>query len=309
MIVINDSDIPDNLDYRVLSRELRYQFLSLSLGTSKVLYRKRLEAKRGILDVMGGIDEENRVGVVKQYFYGTQINFLVSLFSTENSDILAIFPGKKLTRIRTAAASALATDILSRSDSKVLGCIGAGYQAEEQIRAISQIRNVKRVLIDDINIERAQHFKNMIGEELGIEVEIYESVNEDFKDADIIITATTSLNPVIGDEFIGENCYINSIGSYTPEMRETELTTICKSRIIAVDSIEETSTSAGEVIDALSSGCIERNQINEFTDLVSGNIRKRASSERKNGYFKSIGVGIEDLAVARYLYSHFSFKG
>ena len=308
MLVINDSDIPDYLDYRVLSGELRHQFMGLSRGTSKVLHRNRLETSHGILDVMGGIDEEYRIGAVKQYFYGRQIDFLISLFSTENSEILAVFPGRKVTRIRTATASALATDILSRADSRVLGCIGAGYQAIEQVRAISQIRNIKRILVSDVNAERLQHFKTMLEEELSIEVETSGSVNKDFKNADIILTATTSVYPVISDEFIGNNCYINSIGSYTPDMRETELSTMCKSSIVAVDSIEETSRSAGEIIVALSSGCIKRTEINELTDLVSGSIKRRVDSKSENSYFKSIGVGIEDLAIARFLYYSLSGK-
>ena len=64
MLVINDSDIPDYLDYRVLSGELRRQFVGLSRGTSKVLHRNRLETSHGILDVMGGIDEEYQIGAV-----------------------------------------------------------------------------------------------------------------------------------------------------------------------------------------------------------------------------------------------------
>ncbi len=77
---------------------------------------------------------------------------------------------------------------------------------------------------------------------------------------------------------------------------------------MAVDSIEETSRSAGEIIAALSSGCIKRTEINELKDLVSGSTKRRVDSKSENSYFKSIGVGIEDLAIARFLYSNLSGK-
>ncbi|MCL5874501.1 MAG: ornithine cyclodeaminase family protein [Candidatus Thermoplasmatota archaeon] len=306
MLVINDSDVTENTDYRTLTKELKSEFIRLREGTAKNLYRKRLESSQGILDIMGGIDEEEGVGAVKQYFYGQNINFLISLFSTRTSEILAIFPGRVVTRIRTAAASALATDILSKRDSSVIGCIGAGYQASEQVRAMSQMRTIKRVMVSDLDPEKLMAFKRMVEEQLGVEAVAKKSVDESFREADIILTATNSDVPVIRDEFIGDSCYINSIGSYTPRMREIETSTICKSRIVAVDSLEETSRNTGELIDALSSGCVDSGEINEFTDLVTENIKIRRKSERESSYFKSIGVGIEDLTIAYYLYSNFS---
>ncbi len=304
MLVINDSDIPESQDYRALAAEIREQFVRVKRGDSVILYRNRLETKQGILDIMGGIDSVRRVGAVKQYFYGRKIDFLISLFSTETSEIRAVFQGIKVTRIRTAAASALASEILSRKESKVLGCIGAGYQAREQVRAISQIRPIKRVMAYDIDRERLSDFKKDIEEEIGLEVTTEDGVNENFRESDIILTATTSSSPVIRDDFIDNRCYVNSIGSYTPNMREIDTATICKARVVSVDSIEETSRSAGEIISALSSGCVKKEEINDFTDLVSGKIKMRSGSERKYVYFKSIGVGVEDLAVTNYLYSN-----
>ncbi|MCL4447276.1 MAG: ornithine cyclodeaminase family protein [Thermoplasmatales archaeon] len=306
MLVISDSDIPDDQNYRILSEELKKQFVKLGRGISKNLYRTRLETGRGILDLMGGVDEEDLVGAVKQYFYGQSIDFLISFFSTDNSEILAVFPGKKVTRIRTAAASALATDILSRKDSRVLGCIGTGYQAAEQVKAVSHVRSIERVIASDPNELRSIRFKDTIEKNLGIETLIEKEVDGSFREADIIITATTSRTPVIGDEFVRDDCYINSIGSYTPAMRELEISTICRSKIVAVDSLEETSKSTGEIVGALSSGCLKKNDINQFTDLVVGKIRSRKSASRAGSYFKSIGVGVEDLAVAKYLYSKLS---
>ncbi len=149
-------------------------------------------------------------------------------------------------------------------------------------------------------------FRHEIYGSLGIETVVDKRVSESFREADIIITATTSSTPVINDKYIRGDCYINSIGSYTPEMREIERSTICESRVVAVDSLEETSKSTGEIIDALSSGCLKRGDINQFTDLVSGKIRSRNGVRREGSYFKSIGVGLEDLAIAKYLYSSLS---
>ena len=304
MLLIGDQDIQDDQDYRVISGELKLQFIKLASGRSRNLYRTRIEGKGGILDIMGGIDDEERIGAVKQYFFGRSIDFLISLFSTETSEVLAIFPGKKVTRIRTAAASALAADILSRKDSRVLGCIGAGYQAYEQIRAVSQIRPIEKVVVADTDPSKLKFFSTGLKGKIDADIFAESEVNHKFKEADILITATTSSTPVIAEEFIGTDCYINSIGSYTPQMREIDRSTICGSTVVAVDSIEETTRSAGEIIDALSCGCIKIEEVNQFTDLVMGNVKKRKGAPREGSYFKSIGVGIEDLAVAKYLYSY-----
>jgi ornithine cyclodeaminase/alanine dehydrogenase-like protein (mu-crystallin family) len=302
MRTISDEDIPNNVNYRAVIMEMKRQFLMVSEGTSKILHRKRISSTNGTLDVMGAISEEDGIGAVKHYFYGKNIDFLVSLFSTETSEIILAITGKKLTRIRTAAATGLATDILSRKDSRLLACIGTGFQALEQIRAISQIRSIDQVLINDLNTARMKSLKDVIEEELDIEVVLQDKVGSNFSNADIIVTATTSKTPVIADQFIGNRTHISSIGSYLPEMKEIETQTICKSKIVAVDSLEETENSVGEIIDSLSSGCVSKVQINEFTNLVRGEIKIRENAERSTTYFKSIGVGIEDLTVAKMLY-------
>jgi ornithine cyclodeaminase len=302
MRTISDADIPDTVNYREIIMEMKRQFLMVSRGTAIILNRKRLISKDGVLDVMGAVNDEDKIGVVKQYFYGKNIDFLISLFSTETSEMIAVIHGKKSTRIRTAAATALATDILSRKDSRILACIGAGYQALEQMKAISQIRNIDQVLINDSDSLKMNSLKESLKKEKGMDIQLEERVGPNFRDADILVTATTSRTPVIKDEFVGDRTHINSIGSYLPEMKETETSTICKSRIVAVDSIEETRGSVGELIDLLSSGCVSIRDLNEFTDLVTDRIKIRHDSGRNNTYFKSIGVGIEDLAVAKMIY-------
>ena len=144
--------------------------------------------------------------------------------------------------------------------------------------------------------------RDILKGELDADVALLPKIDDNFANADIIVTATTSRTPVIEDRFIGNRVHINSIGSYLPEMMETETVTVCSSRIVAVDSIEETANSCGELISSLSSGCISKEEINEFTDLVKGNIKIREGTARGNTYFKSIGVGVEDLVIARMLF-------
>jgi len=94
MKIISDENIPDTVNYRDVIGELRGQFLTVAEGKSKILHRKRVTSMSGTLDVMGAISEEDKIGVVKSYFYGRNIDFLVSLFSTETSEILLAITGK-----------------------------------------------------------------------------------------------------------------------------------------------------------------------------------------------------------------------
>lgn len=308
MKIYTDEDIQDKVEYDVVIRGMREQFTKLANGISTVLYRNRIASGEGVLDVMGGIDEEAHMAAVKQYFYGRGLNFSITLFSTSNSDILATITGRKSTRVRTAAATALATDILARKDSRVMAIVGAGFQAQEQVRAVCQVRKVDTVIILDIDRSRSEKLAKALKEDVGGEIIQLATQDRSLLEADIIITATTSSVPVIEDRYVRPQAYINSIGSYTPGMKETETKTVCSSRTVAVDSITETANSTGEIIDAVEDGCLHIDQINEFKDLVRGNLKVRENSTTARTFFKSIGVGIEDLAVAKLIYEGYLQK-
>ena len=129
------------------------------------------------------------------------IHALMILFDAENGKPLAILDAENLTAIRTGAASGLATQLLSNTNSSVAAIFGAGVQARYQLRAICIVRNIKKVLLFDNDQSKAESFKNEMENELGLNIEICSDQNV-LKDAQIICAATTSSVPVFDDKYI-----------------------------------------------------------------------------------------------------------
>jgi ornithine cyclodeaminase/alanine dehydrogenase-like protein (mu-crystallin family) len=225
------------------------------------------------------------------------IHAIMILFDAGNGKPLALLDAENLTAIRTGAASGLATQLLSNSNSSVAAIFGAGIQARYQLRAICEVRNIKKVLLFDDDQSKAQSFKDEMENELGIIIEICSDQNV-LKDAQIICTATTSSIPVFDDKYISKDTHINAIGSYQSGKREIPSETIARSKIF-VDSREVCLEEAGDLI-------IPRNEGMEFrvTEIgeVLQNEKSEISSKEEITFFKSVGNAAQDLICAIHIF-------
>jgi len=225
------------------------------------------------------------------------IHALMILFDAENGKPLALIDAEHLTAIRTGAASGLATQLLSNTNSSVAAIFGAGIQAKYQLRAICEVRNINKVLLFDNDQSKAQSFKDEMENELGINIEICSDQNV-LKDAQIICTATTSSVPIFDDKYLSEDTHINAIGSYQPGKREIPSATIARSKIF-VDSREDCLKEAGDLI-------IPKNEGMEFGVTEIGEIlqieKSGISSKEEITFFKSVGNAAQDLICAIHIF-------
>ncbi|MGB9762420.1 MAG: ornithine cyclodeaminase family protein [Thermoplasmata archaeon] len=302
MIYLEDPDVSSILDLDDVIYPMEDMFKKLKNSTIKIKERERIQSQNGILDIMAAVDEDAHKAVTKTYFYGNGSDFGVILFDTIDSEILLIVRGKKLTQIRTAAVTALATRYLSNKDSSILGVIGSGYQSIEQIKAITKVRDINKIMIFSRNVEHSKSLKKRIINDLKINsVEVLNSANENFLKADIILTVTNSSNPVIQDKYIKKDAYLNCIGSYTVNMSELEEITICNSKLIVVDSLKQAIRESGELAKTIGK-CILLDEVNELSDILNNNIKKR-KVESNRIIFKSVGMAAEDLVAMEILYN------
>lgn len=224
----------------------------------------------------------------------------VLLFSADTGELLAMMNASAITSIRTAAVSAVATDSLARKDACDLAIIGSGVQARSHLAAMSQVRAIKRCRIASRQIEHARKFVEEMRRDFSFPLEPVESVEEALTGADLIVTVTSAVEPVVRREWITPGAHLNVVGASTPHAREIDSATMAASSLF-VDRRESTINEAGDYLFALRDGAIGPDHIRaELGEVLTGDKPARTSSEEIT-LFKSLGLAIEDLAAADYL--------
>jgi ornithine cyclodeaminase len=216
-----------------------------------------------------------------------------------NGNPLAVIESEYLTALRTGAASALATDLLSRTDAEVLALFGTGAQAETQLEGILAVRKISKVLVFGRNAASTISFCNRMASVFGVDMALAVSPHE-LKQADIVCTATTSATPVFQSTDLKAGTHINAVGSYKSTLQEIPGEVIKQSYLV-VDQYEAALTEAGDIINPIRQGLIDENHIQgELGEIIAGHKKGRTSASQIT-VFKSVGNAIQDLAIASAL--------
>jgi ornithine cyclodeaminase len=225
----------------------------------------------------------------------------VMLFSRETGELLALMNASEITAVRTAAVSAVATRLLAREDATHLAIIGAGVQARTHVTALACVRPIKHARVACRNIEHAQQLAVEMQPKFSFPIEPVRTNEEAVRGADLIVTATSSLEPVINKDWISPGAHVNAIGTHSPNSREVDSGTMGVARIF-VDRRESAINESGDYLLAAKEGAVTPESIvAEIGELLIG-AKAGRSSESEITLFKSLGLAIEDIACADYLY-------
>ena len=225
----------------------------------------------------------------------------VLLFSAETGELLAMMNASAITAIRTASVSGVATDLLARVDACNLAMIGSGVQARSHLVAMSHVRFIKRCRIASRHLEHAQKLSVEMRPDFSFALEPVETVEEALEGADLIVSATSAVEPIVRREWISAGAHLNVVGSSTPNAREVDSETMAAASLF-VDRRESTINEAGDYLFAARDGVIGPNHIRaEIGEVLKGDKPGRTSLEEIT-LFKSLGLAIEDLFAAEYLY-------
>jgi len=223
----------------------------------------------------------------------------VMLFSRETGELLALMNASEITAIRTAAVSAVATRLLAREDAEVLAIIGAGVQARTHLAALACVRSIKEARVACRNIQHAQQLAAEM--QFSFSIKPVRTNEEAVRGADLIVTATSSLEPVINKDWISPGAHVNAIGTHSPNSREVDSGTMSVARIF-VDRRESAINESGDYLLAAKEGVVTSESIlGEIGELLIG-AKAGRSSESEITLFKSLGLAIEDVACADYVY-------
>jgi ornithine cyclodeaminase/alanine dehydrogenase-like protein (mu-crystallin family) len=226
---------------------------------------------------------------------------LVILFDPESGAPVCVADAGEITAIRTAAASAVATDALARKDARRLTLLGYGEQAATHARAITRVRNLHSITIWGRSPNRAQTLAQQLQTELALPVTTKNSVPDAVSDADIICTVTSATEPILQGAWVNPGTHVNVVGSGYAGPAEVDNDLVVRSRFIA-DSREGVLNQGAEFLRAKAAGLITDDHIvAEIGEVLAGKIEGRRSPQEITVY-KSLGHIVQDLASAWALY-------
>jgi ornithine cyclodeaminase len=231
----------------------------------------------------------------------------VLLHSGDTGHLIAVMNASAITAIRTAAVSAVATKLLARHDAHILAILGAGVQARSHLQAIPLVRRISEVRVYSRTEAKAQA---LIADnrQPTTDNRVARTAEEAVRGADIIVTATSSREPIIRREWIEPGTHINAVGSSIAAARELDSATVAASSLF-VDRRESTVNESGDYLMALREGAIGPDHIRaELGELLLARASGRTSAEEIT-LFKSLGLAIEDLASAQFLYAEAQRRG
>ncbi len=209
---------------------------------------------------------------------------------------LALMDGATITAMRTGAASGVATRLLARPDSATLAVIGAGGQAEWQLRAVLAARPIRRVLVHARSPAAREAFAARMTDALGVAVEAVASADEAVREADVVCCATTSLEPVFDAAWLRPGAHVNGIGAFRLGMVELPPELFARSSMVAVDSRAAAMAEAGDVVAAIERGLLAEAELVEVGTIGRDWVKRRAADAITA--FKSVGLAIQDVAAA-----------
>ena len=312
MLILNAVEVRQALPMDQAIAAMKDAYAALSDGTAVVPLRTRLPiSNHDALSLFmpaylkTDSDEALAVKIVSLFPKNPDrglayIQAAVLVFESDTGRAVALLEGSTLTAIRTGAGSGAAIDLLARKDSKIAAIFGAGPQGRTQLEAACTARNIETVFIYNPTREKAATFAAQMAGYRTItkDIRVAQTPREAIEQADIICTATGSNQPVFEDRDVKSGTHISAIGGYTPDMQEIPAETVARSRIV-VDSYHTVMEEAGDIVQAIQAGLIQRTNIAaELGEIVLGKKPGRASKEEIT-FFKSVGNAVQDAVAAQ----------
>ena len=227
------------------------------------------------------------------------VQAIVVWLDAETGRPLALLDGGALTAMRTGAASGVATRLLARTDAETLAVIGAGGQAEWQVRAVIAARPIRRVLVHARSAPSRAAFAARMAEATGLEVVATDTAEAAVRGADVICCATTSAEPVFEAAWVRPGTHVNGIGAFRLGMVEMPPEIFARAALVAVDAREAAMAEAGDVVAAIEAGLLAEGDLVEIGGVDGGWATTRPSDAIT--IFKSVGLAIQDVAAAELI--------
>jgi alanine dehydrogenase len=303
VLMLNEDEVRGLLTMELAIEAVELALRKMALEEAHNVPRSRVQTDHVMLHVMSSAAKTLGYAGYKAYSTTRKgASFHVGLYDSKTGELVSLMKVDYLGQVRTGAASGVATKFLARPDCAEVGIYGSGKQAKTQLSAVCLVRKISRVQVYSPNESRRLQFAQEMSEQCGVTVEPVDRPELAARDKDIIITATTSREPVLNGSWVADGCHINAIGSNFMSKAEVDVATLKRCKTIVVDSKEQARLEAGDFTQALEEGAIHWSDIRELGQVLVGRYPGR-TKDYDITLFKSLGIALEDIAVAARVYA------
>jgi alanine dehydrogenase len=277
---------------------LRKAMVREAEGRARNMEKTHVQWDGGSMHAIGAVFTDSALLGVKTWAHTPKgATPLEILWDAESGKLLAVIEAFAMGQLRTAGMAGLATDCLAARDADLLAIAGTGKQALAQVAAIHSVRPLRTLRIYGRNLERRGIFADRVTTELGVACETGDDIAPVVRDAPIVTLVTRAKEPFLSAAMPSRGAHINAMGAITPERQEFEPALLDRCTVVATDSIEAARGLASELIARWGE---DFSQLVPINRIVSGGQERPAGADLT--LFKSLGVGIADLALAESLY-------
>jgi ornithine cyclodeaminase/alanine dehydrogenase len=301
MLLYSEEQVRQAINIDDLIRVIRQAF-ARGFATVHMPARTMMEMDDSVLLVMPCYDSALHAAGVKLVSVSAKagVQAVYELLDPETGIAVARMEANYLTDLRTAATSAVATDLLARKDVETLGIFGSGRLAAAHLAVLPRVRNFKRFLVCGSGRSDLASFCAKTENDLGMNVETTNAETVT-RESDVICTCTTATAPLFDGNWLRPGTHLNLVGAFQPETREVDNITVKRARVV-VDTYDGALQEAGDLLIPLQNGTIERSHIvADLQEIASGRKAARTSAESIT-LFKSVGCALEDLITAQLVY-------
>jgi alanine dehydrogenase len=266
-------------------------FRRMAAGEVEIAPRRRLRLPEGALADMAAAD--GGLGLSGGKLYAATANgatFVVCLFDSETSELVAVIEADRLGQLRTGAASGVAARHLARSDAATLGVIGCGHQAETQVECIrAAVPSLERVVAYCRTAEKLVEFCERVGAEPG----------ESHRDAgaqEVVVTITNARDPVLRGEWLVPGALVTAAGANVVSRRELDNAVLERASFVCCDLLVQAKLESGDLVEPVAAGVLDSLEVHELHEVVAGEIVGRQSDD-DIVVFKSNGLAAWDVAL------------
>jgi len=302
MIFFSEDQVRQSATPDEIIRAIRGAFARDFHATLRMPVRTQLELAGGVLLVMPCFDSELHAAGVKIVSVSSEagVSATYSLLDASSGKALALMEANYLTDVRTAATSAVATDLLALPEAKSLGVFGSGRQAIAHLTVLRHVRDFRRFLVCGSGRSDLGAFVSKMKAEHVIEVEAVDA-ETCVRESDVLCTCTTSHQPLLNGEWLPPGTHLNLVGAFQPETREVDDETVRRARIV-VDTYEGAMAEAGDLLIPFKKGIADASRVvADLHEIVSGKKTGRTSPADIT-LFKSVGCALEDLVTASLVF-------
>jgi ornithine cyclodeaminase/alanine dehydrogenase-like protein (mu-crystallin family) len=302
VLLLNEEEVKQLLTMDMALEAVEAGLRKLALDEAVNIPRARSQTDHAMQHAMSAAAKTLGYMGYKSYTTSRKAShFHIGLYEGKTGALLALMHADHLGQVRTGAASGVATQYMARPDAAEVGIFGSGKQARTQLQAVCKVRKIRRVQVYSPNEDHRRRFAEEMATQCQCDVQPVPRPEMAAEDKDIVITATTSREPVLNGNWISEGTHLNVIGSNFLGKAEVDAVCVRRCASIIVDSKDQARIEAGDFVQPLEDGSIHWADIHELGQVIVGRYTGRAHPEDVT-MFKSLGIAIEDVALAARVY-------